>query len=80
MSNLKAICSAFLTQESDWTDKDWTGEHSKTQKPGGETNLLSDWDSPSPQYNPNCKPEELDKINIDRLSIDQTTHKRSHSK
>ena len=39
-------------QESDWTDKDWTGEQTKTQKPVGDTNLMLDWDLPSPQYNP----------------------------
>ena len=58
-----------LPQESDWTDEDWTGGHTKTQKPVGETNLLSDWDSLSPQYNPNTKPE-VDKINMDKLSLD----------
>ena len=31
---------------------------------------MSDWDLPSPQYNPNYKPEEVDKINIDKLSLD----------
>ena len=57
-------------QESDWTDEDWTGEQTKTQKPLEGTNLLLDWDLPSPQYNPNSKPEGVDKINIDKLSID----------
>ena len=28
-------------QESDWIDEDWTGEQTKTQKPVGETNLLT---------------------------------------
>ena len=31
---------------------------------------MSDWYLPSPQYNPNFKLEELDKINIDKLSLD----------
>ena len=62
-----------LTQESDWTDKDWTGKQTKTQKPAGETNLMSDWDLPSPQYNPNSIPEELDKINIDMFRPRQPT-------
>ena len=59
-----------LPQESDWTDKDWTGDQTKTQKPVGETNLMSDLDLPSPQYNPDWKPEEVDKINIDKLGLD----------
>ena len=57
-------------QESDWMDGDWTGEQTKTQKSVGETNLMSDWDLPSPQYNPNSEPVEIDKINIDKLSLD----------
>ena len=57
-------------QESDWIDEDWTGEQTKTQKPVGETKHMSDWDLPSPQYNPNSKQEEVDKINIDKLSLD----------
>ena len=56
-------------QESDWTDEDWTGEHTKTQKQIGETNPLSGWDLASPQYNPNSKPE-VDKVNMDKLSLD----------
>ena len=32
-----------LPKELDWTDKDWTGEQIKTQKPVGEINL-------SPQF------------------------------
>ena len=51
-------------------DGDWTKEQTKTQKPVGKTNLMSDWDLPSPQYNPNSKLEEVDKINIDKLSSD----------
>ena len=31
---------------------------------------MSDWDLPSPQYNPNSKPEEIDKINIHKLNLD----------
>ena len=57
-------------QESDRTDGDWTGGKTKTQKPVEETNLMSDWDLSSPQYNPNYKPEEIDKINIDKLNLD----------
>ena len=56
-------------QESDWTDEDWTRGHTKTQKPVGETNPLSDRDLSSPQYNPDSKPE-VDKINMDKLGID----------
>ena len=43
--------------------------HTKTQKPVGETNPLSDWDLPLPQYNPNSKPG-IDKINMGKLSLD----------
>ena len=56
-------------QESDWTDEDWTGGHTKTQKPLWETNPLSDWDLLSPQYNPSYTPE-VDKINMDKLTLD----------
>ena len=69
MSVLQAICSASLTQESDRTDEDWTREQTKTQIPVGETNLMSDQDLPSSQYNPDPKPEEIDKINIDKLNL-----------
>ena len=31
---------------------------------------MSNWDLPSPQYNPNSKPEDIDKINIDKLNLD----------
>ena len=31
---------------------------------------MSDWDLSSPQYNPNSKPEEIDKTNIDKLDLD----------
>ena len=58
------------SQESDWTNEDWTAEKTKTQKQVGETNLMSTWDLPTPQYDPNSKPEEVDKINMDRLSSD----------
>ena len=57
-------------QESDWMDGDWNGEEAKAKKLVGETNHMSDWDLPSPQYNPNSKPEKIDKINIDRLNLD----------
>ena len=53
-------------QESDWIEEDWTGNQTKTQKTVGDTNLMSDWDLPSPEYNPNSKLEELDKIKIDK--------------
>ena len=56
-------------QESDWTDEDWTGGHTKTQKPVGGTNPLSDWDLYSSQYNPDSK-SEVNKINTDKLSLD----------
>ena len=52
------------------TNADWTGGQTKTQKPVWETNHLSDWDLPQPQYNSDSKPEGKDKINIDKLSID----------
>ena len=58
------------SQESDWTDEDWTGEQTEIQKPAVKTHLLSDMDLSSPQYNPNSKSEVIDKINIDKLSID----------
>ena len=35
-----------------------------------ETNLMSDLDLPLLQYNPNSTPEEIDKINIDKLNLD----------
>ena len=53
-----------------WTDKDWNGKQTKTQKPAGDINLMSDWDLPSSQYNPNSKLEEFNKINIDKLGLD----------
>ena len=53
-------------QESDWTNI----RLGETQKPVGETNLLSDWNLPSPQYNPASKPEGIEKINKDKLSLD----------
>ena len=31
---------------------------------------MSDWNLPSPQYNPNSKPEYIEKIDIDKLSLD----------
>ena len=54
--------------ESDWTDGDWTGAHTKSQKPVGETNLLLDWDSLSHQHNTDSKPD-VDKINMNKLSL-----------
>ena len=40
-------------QESDWSDEDWTGARKNAQKETGETNLLSDWDWPKLQSEPN---------------------------
>ena len=57
-------------QESDWMDRDWNGEKTKAKKLEGETSHMLDWALPSPQYNPNSKPEEIDKIHIDRLNLD----------
>ena len=57
-------------QESDWTDEDGDLGTNKNTKTSGDTNLLSDWNLTSPQYNPNSKPEGTDKININKLSID----------
>ena len=51
-------------------DGDWNGEKTKPKKLVGETNYMSDWNLPAPQYNPNSKPEEIDKVNIDRLNLD----------
>ena len=47
----------ILHPESDWSDEDWTGAHKSTQKETGETNLLSDWDLPKPQSDPDSKLE-----------------------
>ena len=55
-------------QQSDWSDRDWTGGHADTQKKTGETNLLSDWDLPKSQSYLDSK-LEVDKINMDRLSL-----------
>ena len=57
------------TQESDWMDRDWNVEKTKAKKLVGETSHMSDWDLPSPQYNPDSKPEEIDEINIDRFNL-----------
>ena len=43
-------------------------------KETGETNLLSDWDLPKPQSEPNSKPE-LDKLDIDKLHLEQDSPK-----
>ena len=67
---MQAIHSTSSHQESDWMDIDWTGGQTKTQKPVGETNLMLDWYMSSSQYNPDSKPEEIDKINIDKLNLD----------
>ena len=55
-------------QESDWSDRDWTGRHTNTQKQTGETSLLPQWYLPKPQSNPNSKPE-VDKINMDKINL-----------
>ena len=57
-------------QQSNQMDRDWNGEKTKAKKLVGKTNHMSDWDLPLPQYNPNSKPEEIDKINIDKLNLD----------
>ena len=44
-------------QKSDWSDDIWTRAHKNTQKETGETNLLSDWDLPKPQSDPDSRPE-----------------------
>ena len=64
-------------QESDWTDVDWTGGHTNTQKPTGQTNLLSDWDLPKPQSNPDSK-WDIDKINMDKLGLKHDNLQEEH--
>ena len=61
-----------LPQESDWSDEDWDGTKAKAQKETGETNLLSDWDLPKPQSEPNSKPK-VDKLDIDKLHVEQNS-------
>ena len=61
-------------QESDWSDGDWTGAHTTTQKETGETNLFSDWDLPKPQSEPDSKPE-VHKLNIDKINLEQNSSK-----
>ena len=56
-------------QESDWSDKDWIGAHTSTQKETGVTNLLSDWDLPKPQSESNSKPE-VDTLDMDKLDLE----------
>ena len=63
--------------ESDWSDKDWAEGHTNTLKQIGETNLLSDWDLPKAQSNPNSKPE-LDKINRDKFSLEHNNLQEEH--
>ena len=60
--------------QSDWSDEDWNGTQTKAQKETGETNLLSDWDLPKSQSEPNSKPE-VDKLNIDKLHLEQDNPK-----
>ena len=60
-------------QESDWSEEDWNGAHTSTQKTG-KTNLLSDWDSPKPQSEPNSRPE-VDKLDIDKIHLEQDSPK-----
>ena len=56
-------------QESDWSEKNWTGGHMNTQKQTGETNLLSHWGLPKSQSNPNSK-TEVDKLSMDQLCLE----------
>ena len=56
-------------QESDWSDDDWTGGHINTQRQTGEINLLSDWDLPKLQSDPNSK-LEVDKLSMDKLCLE----------
>ena len=58
-------------QESDWSDRDWTGAHKTTQKETRETNLLSDWYLYKPQSEPNSKLE----VDIDKLNLEQDSPK-----
>ena len=56
-------------QESDWSDEDWTGAYTSTQKETGETNLLSDWNLSKPQSEPNSRPG-VDKLDMDKLDLE----------
>ena len=55
-------------QESDLSDRDWTGAYKTTQKETRETNLLSNWNSPKPQSEPASK-LEVGKLDIDKLNL-----------
>ena len=61
-------------QESDWSDEDWHGTHTKAWKETGESNLLSDWDLPKPQSEPTLK-IEVDKLDIDKVHLEQDNPK-----
>ena len=61
-------------QEPDWSDEDWNWTHNTIQEETGETNLLSDWDLPKPQSEPNSK-LEVDKLDIDKLNVAQDSPK-----
>ena len=64
-------------QESDCLDEDWSRGLINTQKQTGETNLLSDWDLPKPQSNPDSQPEVV-KINMDKLSLEHDNPQEEH--
>ena len=52
---------------------------SKGTKETGKANLLSDWDVPKPQSEPNSKPE-VDKLDIDKLHLEQDSPKEEQIK
>ena len=56
-------------QGSDWSDNDWTRAHESTQKEMEETNLLSDWELPKHQSEPDSKPE-VDKLDMGKLHLE----------
>ena len=66
-------------QESDWSDEGWTGGHINTQKQTGDTNQLSDSDLSKPQSNPDSE-LEVDKLNMNKLLLNMTIHKRNRSR
>ena len=56
-------------QESDWSDEDWTGGHTNTQKQTGRLTYYWTGTCPNPNLSPDSKPE-VDKINMDKLSLE----------
>ena len=64
-------------QESDWLSEDWDVTKTETKKETRETNLLSDWDSPKSQSEPDPR-TEVDKLDIDKLHIEQDGPKEEH--